>query len=207
MVKDFYQNKKTNIMRTNHHISTIKNTMRIFTHFYKFRFIQKLVLLIFTFIILNTQFSFSQSGSCSSSTPYNDVNLTSSPTASWTSGNISRNGQCCGIGTTYRCVEFKVNLHPNAIGVKFEVSSGTVPSGSQTYRVNCGAPVPLGQATCLNGPGPHYITFCTTGTVSNRYRITSISQATPLISFTPSAPFICENDDVLITASGASTYT
>lgn len=126
------------------------------------------------FIFLNSQFSYSQSGSCAGTTPYNTVDLTLSPTASWTSGNITRNGLCCGLTGTSRCVEFEVDLHSSAIGIKLEITSGTIPGGSHTYKVNCGSPIPLGQATCINGPGPHYVTVCLPNSGSNKFRITSI---------------------------------
>jgi len=42
------------------------------------------------------------------------------------------------------------------------------------YQVNCGTAVAVGEPICLNGYGPHILTFCKPGNNINQYSITSI---------------------------------
>ena len=42
------------------------------------------------------------------------------------------------------------------------------------YQLNCGSPTAVGAPLCLNGTGPHVITFCKPGNNFNTYCITSI---------------------------------
>ncbi|MFY9311096.1 MAG: PKD domain-containing protein [Bacteroidia bacterium] len=112
-----------------------------------------------------------------------DVNLTSSPTASFsnsysTIGPLTTSSTCC--PSSYvpgeRCRKFSITLHPDAKGIRFEMNPG-VSSG--VFRINCGSnSYSVGSMVCLQGPGPHILTFCNPADVTALFKITSIPKAT-----------------------------
>ncbi|MEO1624816.1 MAG: PA14 domain-containing protein, partial [Bacteroidota bacterium] len=118
-----------------------------------------------------------QSGACDPQTPFEQANLASDPDSTWISSSINRSGTCCGnLGIPpVRCVEFQVSLHPGAVGLIFDIASGTIPSGTNTYQVNCGTDVVLGDTVCLTGTGPFIVTFCKAGNSINTFSIQSIT--------------------------------
>lgn len=116
--------------------------------------------------------------SCDPSVPVMTVDLTGQPNAVWVSPPDVRDGLCCGAQPPDKCIAFVITLDPFANGIIFGIASGAVPPGALYYQVNCGPPVPVGQILCLNGPGPHYLTFCKPGNNQNTYSITSLSQPT-----------------------------
>lgn len=111
---------------------------------------------------------------CDPTVPSFTVSLTSSPSATWLSPTVVRNGLCCSSVSPDRCLEFIITLHPSAQGIIFDIASGAIPPGAMFYQVSCGTPTPVGQLMCLNGPGPHVITFCKPGNNNNTYSITSV---------------------------------
>ncbi len=131
---------------------------------------------------------------CDVDTPFFVVDLSASPTMQWISPAVVRDGECCGGGANQvNCIEFAIILNPNAIGINFAVASGANPGGALFYQVNCnGIPVSSGfdPVVCLDGPGPHYISYCKVGNNTNTYSITSVP-----------GPFV--SDDI-ITAEGCS---
>ncbi len=131
---------------------------------------------------------------CDGDTPFFVVDLSSSPTLQWISPAVVRDGECCGGGANQvNCIEFAIILHPDAIGINFEVFSGANPGGALFYQVNCnGVPVSSGfdPVVCLDGPGPHYISYCKVGNNTNEYSITSVP-----------GPYV--SDDI-VTAEGCS---
>src|SRR5689334_10935434 len=110
---------------------------------------------------------------CDPLTPTTTINLTGVPDSIWTSPPTFRFGHCCGVTGADRCVEFWVTLDTAAVGITFSISCGAMPAGALFYQVNCGPPVPVGQPICLNGVGPHRVTFCKPGGNANCFRITS----------------------------------
>lgn len=122
--------------------------------------------------LLCGQLAYAQS-SCDPSTPSFTVDLSSNPDSVWVSPNVSRDGHCCSVSGSDRCIEFVLTLHPDAVGISFEWYSGAQPPGHE-YQINCGTPVPLGDVACLSGPGPHYLTYCKPGGNANQYAITSV---------------------------------
>nr|MBA3971763.1 hypothetical protein [Bacteroidota bacterium] len=131
--------------------------------------------LLFLISFLFTSVSiFSQ---CGPSVPTFNVNLTGNPDSVWTSPMIARNGNCCGTLPPDKCVDFIITLDPGAVGITFNITAGAVPGGALFYQINCGPPQPLGSAICLNGVGPHLLTFCKPGNNANVYQITSIPSA------------------------------
>lgn len=113
---------------------------------------------------------------CGSITPFFAANLTASPNATWTSPDTNRIGHCCGTTSPDKCVEFEITLHPSSVGIIFDISSGAVPPGALFYQINCGPPVQVGEPICLNGPGPHNLSFCKPGNNTNEYSIQAISE-------------------------------
>lgn len=132
-------------------------------------------LMVLVTLSLSQTKSFSQ---CGPGTPTVTVDLTGSPDSTWISPLINRNDNCCGTSAPDKCVKFIVTLDPGAVGINFNVASGAVPPGALFYQINCGPPTPVGSPICLDGPGPHIITFCKPGNNSNTYSITSIPGAT-----------------------------
>ncbi|WMJ73025.1 gliding motility-associated C-terminal domain-containing protein [Cytophagaceae bacterium ABcell3] len=114
--------------------------------------------------------------SCNGSTPSFTVDLSNDPDGDWESPNVSRNGRCC--GGSNNCLEFIVTLHEDAERLRFDIASGAEPTGSMFYQVDCGPPVEVGEALCVSGEGPHYITFCKPGNNANSYSVSSIAKPT-----------------------------
>jgi len=118
---------------------------------------------------------FSHGQYCDSLVPTFNVDLSASPIMNWTSIPVQRNGNCCGTSAPDQCLEFVIELHPSAIAVNFEISSGAVPPGALFYQIDCGPVTPVGSPICLDGPGPHNLTFCKPGNNINEFTITSYS--------------------------------
>ncbi|MFM7021762.1 MAG: PKD domain-containing protein [Flavobacteriales bacterium] len=126
-------------------------------------------------LMLATLSSVAQSGLCTSNTPFYKVDLSNNSGGTWTSTPpIVRAGSCCGSAWPDRCIEFEIILHPDAEQINFEISSGAVPGGAMYYQIGCGPLTKVGDPICVNGPGPHTLTFCKPGSNLNTYRITSI---------------------------------
>jgi hypothetical protein len=113
---------------------------------------------------------------CSGSTPSFIIDLTGNPDSVWSSPSISRDGQCCGVSNPDQCIEFWVTLDPAAEGIKLSLVSGGLPPGSLFYKISCGQDIRIDSVLCLNGVGPHRITFCKPGNNPNIYEITSIAK-------------------------------
>ncbi|MCR9172362.1 MAG: PKD domain-containing protein [bacterium] len=113
---------------------------------------------------------------CDPTVPTFNVDLSASPNVNWTSPLVARNGNCCGTTNPDNCLEFVITLHPNAIAVNFQITGGAVPPGALFYQIDCGPVTPVGQPICLDGPGPHTLTFCKPGNNTNAFTITSYSE-------------------------------
>lgn len=111
---------------------------------------------------------------CDPDVPSFNVDLSASNDATWISPDVVREGHCCGITGSEKCIEFIVYLHPQSLGIVFDVCDGATPGGALFYQVNCGPPSPVGSILCLTGPGPHIITFCKPGNNLNKYCISSV---------------------------------
>ena len=130
--------------------------------------------LILLAVLTKDNFVYSQI--CDPTTPVFNVNLAGQPNGTWISPSINRDGYCCGVTGSDKCIEFIITLDSAANGINFNIASGAVPPGALFYQVNCGPPIAVGQPICLNGPGPHLLTFCKPGNNNNTYEITSIPQ-------------------------------
>jgi len=127
------------------------------------------------FFLLSAFFKIEAQGPCMNNVPSYTINLTGQPAGIWTSPNVSRNGQCCGVSAPDQCVYFYLTLDPNAAGIQIDMI-GADPAGSLFYSINCAGSYPGGTVKCINGVGPHQITFCKPGGNNNIYKITSISK-------------------------------
>ncbi|HEX4888264.1 MAG TPA: hypothetical protein VFV37_09495, partial [Luteibaculaceae bacterium] len=136
--------------------------------------------LIYISLFLFAVQSYGQSGNCSSNTPFFTVDLTGNPNGTYVSPAVSRAGTCCGNSNPDRCLEFQIRLDPNAVAIEFDIASGAIPPGALFYQIGCGPLTPVGEPICLNGPGPHTLTFCKPGNNENTYSIRSISA--PVVS-------------------------
>ncbi|TXC76226.1 T9SS type B sorting domain-containing protein [Luteibaculum oceani] len=111
---------------------------------------------------------------CDSEVPVIEVDLSSNPDTSWVVPDLERKGTCCDAAKNAPCVAFNITLHPEATGINFGVCEGAEPSGSLYYQINCGPKTPVGEPICLNGEGPHLLTFCKPGKNENTFCIQSI---------------------------------
>ncbi|HHW59624.1 MAG TPA: hypothetical protein GX402_05220, partial [Bacteroidales bacterium] len=142
---------------------------------------------LFSIIIFFTEKLNAQSGNCDSNTPYYFVDLSSSADSIWISPLAVRDGNCCGTTHPDRCIEFYITMNPGTIAIRFNINSGAIPSGSMYYQINCGPQIPVGDAVCLQAPGPYTLTFCKPGGNENTYKIEAIP--------TPNADFFFADVD------------
>ena len=142
---------------------------------------------LFSIIIFFTEKLNAQSGNCDSNTPYYFVDLSSSADSIWISPLAVRDGNCCGTTHPDRCIEFYITMNPGTIAIRFNINSGAIPSGSMYYQINCGPQIPVGDAVCLQAPGPYTLTFCKPGENENTYKIEAIP--------TPNADFFFADVD------------
>ncbi|MGE0562751.1 MAG: PKD domain-containing protein [Flavobacteriales bacterium] len=131
--------------------------------------------LFIAFIVCLEFLPFTLQAQCDAGTPTFVVDLSTDPNGTWISPDTTRASLCCGASAPDRCVQFIVTLHSNAEGIIFNIYSGAIPPGALFYQVACGPPTPVGEALCLNGPGPHSITFCKPGNNNNQYSILSVA--------------------------------
>jgi gliding motility-associated-like protein len=106
--------------------------------------------------------------------PSYTVNLSAKADTTWISPSIVRRDNCCGTSNPDRCVQFIITLNSRSAGIVFNIASGAIPSGSMYYQVGCLSPTPVGSIICLNGRGPHILTFCKPGNNANTYSIRAI---------------------------------
>jgi gliding motility-associated-like protein len=136
--------------------------------------LRKLFILLF-FLIAVTE-AYAQP--CDATVPSYIANLAGNPDSVWLSPYDVRKGGCCGVNTgppdNDRCVEFWLTLDPEAEAIRFDIAKGAVPPGALYWKLNCGPSYPVGQDICIQGTGPHRITFCKPGNNPNAYTITSI---------------------------------
>ncbi len=134
------------------------------------------VLILLLVLVISRNTAIAQSAYCDSTVPSFVVDLSGSPTNNWISPVIVRDGNCCNSVNPDVCLEFVITLNPNTIAVNFNIASGAVPPGALYYQIDCGPPTPVGSPICLNGPGPHHLTFCKPGNNANTFSITTYAE-------------------------------
>jgi gliding motility-associated-like protein len=117
-----------------------------------------------------------QLASCGTDVPFFEIDLTGNPDSTWITPSHVRNGLCCGVTSPDRCTSYRVTLDAGAAMINLEIASGAVPPGALFYQIGCGPQIPVGQAICIVGVGPHEVTFCKPGNNQNTYRISSIAK-------------------------------
>jgi hypothetical protein len=116
--------------------------------------------------------------SCTGSVPTYTINMTGKPDSVWSVSN-TRNGRCCGLSSSYKCIHFTVTLDSRAQGIRLDVAG----TSGYTYEANCGSSTNVGDTMCLTGGATHEITICRTGTASSQtFTIRSIPK--PYVSDT-----------------------
>lgn len=111
------------------------------------------------------------------------IDFSGQPAGVYETPPVLRQGDCCGAGGAV-CIRLDITLDVESTGLLFEVASGSIPSGTLVYQVNCGALIPLGQATSLAGGGTYQVTFCAPGNTWNTYRVRALSangKSTPVV--------------------------
>lgn len=123
--------------------------------------------------IARGQDTYADTLNCSGGTPTYFVDLSDEADSLWLSDPTERGGGCC--ETDDNCVQFELTLAPDAVGIIFYVPDGcgASPSGSLFYQVDCGPLTSVGTPLCLDGAGPHVLTFCKPGNNENCYSIKS----------------------------------
>jgi hypothetical protein len=116
--------------------------------------------------------------SCTGSVPTYSINMSGKPDSVWSVTN-TRNGRCCGLSSSYKCIHFTVTLDSRSQGIRVDVSGAS----GYTYEANCGSSTNVGDTMCLTGGATHEITICRTGTASSQtFTIRSIPK--PYVSDT-----------------------
>lgn len=124
-------------------------------------------------VLLTLTFTGELEAQCGSATPSFTANLIGIPGGTIIVPNVSRNDTCCGATAPDKCIKITIYLDPGAVGINFQVY-GAVPPGALYYQIGCGPQIPVGTPICLNGQGPHILTFCKPGNNINSYGIISI---------------------------------
>ena len=136
------------------------------------------VLLLLAFYLIPVKHSFAQIPNCSANVPTFNVDFTGNPGGTFTTGSLTRQGNCCGTSSPDRCIHFAITLDTADVAVNFQIVSGAIPGGSLFYQIDCGPQNPVGSHICVSGPGVHHLTFCKPGNNANVYQITSIPPST-----------------------------
>lgn len=136
-----------------------------------------LILLILIHLFLSGICQVVPADSCDANTPKFTFNLSGNPDSLWVSPRVRRTGLCCQLppnaSPPIRCVQFFFTLDTAAQGIIFDIETGAKPPGALGYSINCGEMHQVGDAICLSGPGPHWLTFCKPGNNPNTYSIKS----------------------------------
>ena len=75
------------------------------------------------------------------------------PDYSFSLNGLSRNGQCCGAGSSDECLNFVVTLNPNTAAIRFFQTTSPA-GGSETWQLNCGTEYSYHDTACISGVGP-----------------------------------------------------
>ena len=145
------------------------------------------VLAILATVVLNQNVLVGQSQlpECQSTVPFFTLDLSSNPDSTYTTPEITRNGQCCGDDNNQNYVSFYVTLHPDVAMVEIGIAPGYAdPGGSGFYNIisggdlstpgACGTDIAGGQTACITGEGPHKITYHKPGSNKVKYYLRQI---------------------------------
>lgn len=102
------------------------------------------------------------------------IDMTGNPDSVWTSPSVVRNCEVCGATAPDVCITFILTLDPATQAISFDITSGAIPPGALYYQLSCGDSNQVGDTICIDGVGPHQITFCKPGNNPNSYTISAI---------------------------------
>ena len=135
------------------------------------------------------------------------VDLTASATATWSNPNFfTPSGQCCGVSAGTQCFSYEVTLHPGANAVVINLLRQGGSWGQMNYYVDCMNFGPVYEndpvTICLDGVGPHTITFCRTATTTATFRghLTAQNYA-PNVTLEP-FDNACTADEMILLSGG-----
>lgn len=115
---------------------------------------------------------------CDSLVPVFNVDLSSDADSLWISEDTTRNGYCCSATGADKCIEFRTQIHPGAIGVVINVYAGSVFGVLYAFD-DCSGPYLFGMDTIpLSSGSGHSITFCKPGNSLLIYSIQSVKGPT-----------------------------
>ena len=132
---------------------------------------QTVFCLFFSFLVISAN---GQTSPCTANTPHFTIDLTGQPGGTAFIAPLARQGLCCSATAPDACIMATITLDSNSSGIRFDISSGAVPPGALYYQIGCNNPTQVGEPICLNGPGPHILTFCKPGNNQNGYSITAL---------------------------------
>ncbi|MEE4177197.1 MAG: PKD domain-containing protein [Bacteroides sp.] len=143
------------------------------------------------------------------------VDLSASVNASWSNPEyFTPSGQCCGVSAGTQCFSYEVTLHPGANAVVINLLRQGGSWGQVNYYVDCMNFGPVYEndpvTICLDGPGPHTITFCRTATTTATFLgHLNAQNYTPNVTLEPFDHACTADDMILLTGgypSGGSYY-
>ena len=155
---------------------------------------------LFILLVLGTISSkqaVAQIPNCSANVPTYNVNFVGNPGGTFTTPNVTRQGNCCGTSSPDRCIHFSITLDTADVAVNFQITSGAIPPGALFYQVDCGPQTQVGNHICVSGAGVHHLTFCKPGNNTNTYSVTAIPH--PLVPVSDTVRVGCSKN---ITALG-----
>lgn len=139
------------------------------------KFLKNILFILIT-IVLHVFTTNMHAQGCDPDVPSFTADLSNNPDTTWISPASVRDGNCCETTNPDNCIEFILTLHEDVSGIIFNIHSGAVPPGALFYQIDCGPEVAVGEIICLDGPGPHNITFCKPGNNQNEYSIETITE-------------------------------
>lgn len=118
--------------------------------------------------------NFSHAQECTGDVPTFNIDLTGEPNGFFETPPTVRDGNCCGTTNPDNCIRFIVTLDPDAVGINFQITGGAIPPGALFYQIDCGPQQTVGEFICIQGQGPHVLTFCKPGNNANVFTVSSI---------------------------------
>jgi PKD repeat protein len=152
-------------------------------------------MMVFSAITLKAQ-------SCTSQ----NINLTSSPTATLPTTVVDLSGQCCPeTPSDHNCMELIFTLHPDANGVSIIFTTSTL---GLFYSLDCGPALSVSSNTlnlCFapGDVGPHQVTFCRSGISALEFSVFSL-QNDVSVTLEPFDP-VCEGSLGFLLNGGSPT--
>lgn len=162
---------------------------------------------IFNFTSVIQAASVGTCSNCQSDVPAFPIDLSSSPSASYTTPPISRKnkGYCwCGVAKDDECAAFNIILHPETVSLRIYVD-GANPSPKPRI-IDCIPIIMDNREICkkINGETHLFFTYCKDGGNKNTFTFTAVSGATVTATNTISTRVECNQ---ILSVSGVTSPT